>query len=600
MFNTPWRRYKFDSIPRWKRNIHVKMFIAGKVDDEDEFNPRLYCPTGWEPPRFMKNMCTERRLNIFRNELQRRVFVQRATPNMTFAQRRTLRALRRDQRLLVVQCDKNLGPAVIERVRYIRMAVSDHLSKNDTYGRLSREEALIRSNTIKSEFLEWFEKWEELLTKHEKNFFKQRYFSLPPHAAINTFYILMKVHKTPLSTRPVVSYSGSLLHGLGVWVDDKLQIAARSVNTYFKSSNVLKRHLEMMTFDDNTKLFTADAVAMYPSIPIEKGLEVVESYLTKYHKDDVPVEAVMDALKLLMRNNIFKFGDAHFIQRIGTAIGAPPAPPWATIYCAENENKLIEKYSNNLVFFKRFIDDVIAAWRSTGSDADRTAWNNFVADLNDPDLELRWIVEKPSMSVDFMDLTITLSQGRAFMSLYEKPNNLHLYIPPNSSHPPGLLTGMVYGMVHRITTLCSSPSDRERRIKDCFRHLRARGYSKDVLKPHFEGAMERARNYQPLTEEEIQAKKKDKNKLKDAVFFHTQFHPNNIPSRELQHLWHTHVVDPDPGYTMPLWDMWNYNNVRCRLRRMIVAYHRPPNLGNILSSRNIETATGPNVSSFLD
>ena len=69
---------------------------------------------------------------------------------------------------------------------------------------------------------------------------------------------------------------------------------------------------------------------------------------------------------------------------------------------------LMDKYAANLTFFKRFIDDVIAAWKSTGTQEDKEAWTNFVADLNNPDLELRWIVEKPTMSVDFMDLTLSL------------------------------------------------------------------------------------------------------------------------------------------------------------------------------------------------
>ena len=87
--------------------------------------------------------------------------------------------------------------------------------------------------------------------------------------------------------------------------------------------------------------------------------------------------------------------------------------------------------------------------------------------------------------------------------------------------------------------------------------------------------------------------------LKDALFFHMPYHPNNLPSNEIQYLWHKHVVDPNPPYTIPLWEMKNWKGKKCGLRRLIVAYHRPPNLGNILSSRKIRDTDGPNVSTFM-
>ena len=47
------------------------------------------------------------------------------------------------------------------------------------------------------------------------------------------------------------------------------------------------------------------------------------------------------------------------------------------------------------------------------------------------------------------------------LSLREREMNLYLYIPPHSAHPPGVLLGLVFGMVFRIhtTTLCSDPLD---------------------------------------------------------------------------------------------------------------------------------------------
>ena len=73
---------------------------------------------------------------------------------------------------------------------------------------------------------------------------------------------------------------------------------------------------------------------------------------------------------------------------------------------------------------------------------------------------LTWELKDPSDHVNFMDLTITIKKGEISTSLFEKPLNLHLYIPPHSAHPPGLLPGIVHSTLFCIFTLCSDHDDR--------------------------------------------------------------------------------------------------------------------------------------------
>jgi hypothetical protein len=80
----------------------------------------------------------------------------------------------------------------------------------------------------------------------------------------------------------------------------------------------------------------------------------------KHRKFDT--EAIIAALHLVFENNLFKLGDTFWKQILGTAMGTPPGPLWATIFFALKEMGLLPKWSTFLHFYKWFIDDVLGVW----------------------------------------------------------------------------------------------------------------------------------------------------------------------------------------------------------------------------------------------
>ena len=136
-------------------------------------------------------------------------------------------------------------------------------------------------------------------------------------------YLLMKVHKQPLKTRPVVSCSGSLLHPLGVWLDTTLQPIATSLPSFIASSYDLKEALnDLPPLPDGALLFTADAVSMYTNIDTFYACHAIRNFLqTQNQFKDHPLPAILGTIDLIMNNNIFQFGDCYFLQKTGTAMG---------------------------------------------------------------------------------------------------------------------------------------------------------------------------------------------------------------------------------------------------------------------------------------
>jgi hypothetical protein len=144
----------------------------------------------------------------------------------------------------------------------------------------------------------------------------------------------MKIHKSPKKTRPILSLKGSMIHGLGLWDNDKLQQYATRQKAYFKSSFDLKTELVTMDVPPGAQLFIADALSMYTSINTDRALQFVSQHILENVSQfsNVPAEALIEALEIIMTLNVFTFGNTTWIQDRGTAMGSPPpAPPWGEL-----------------------------------------------------------------------------------------------------------------------------------------------------------------------------------------------------------------------------------------------------------------------------
>ena len=186
-------------------------------------------------------------------------------------------------------------------------------------------------------------------------------------------------------------------------------------------------------------------------------------------------------------------------------------------------------------------------------------------------------------------MTITINKSNKIENtIFEKKMNLHLYITPHSAHPPGLLPGIVYSTLFRIFTHCSSKDDKANCMKVFLKQLIVCGYKGNEIRYLFHKAIKCARTFiGPATENETNH---------NIVILHLPFHPNDPASYRIQQAWRTHVSKPQ--WKMPLENMKNTKTKeKCNIKRMIIAYKCPMNLGNLLSHRDL--STGPPVSSYF-
>ena len=102
--------------------------------------------------------------------------------------------------------------------------------------------------------------------------------------------------------------------GLSKWANFWLQQIRTEVPTYLKDPGQLLALLkELGPLPHGARLFTADAILMYTNIDTAHRLQVIKVWLSEFYNelpDNFLVTAVNEAMKMVLTNNIFEFGDS--------------------------------------------------------------------------------------------------------------------------------------------------------------------------------------------------------------------------------------------------------------------------------------------------
>jgi hypothetical protein len=301
--------------------------------------------------------------------------------NLSQPQLKILNELRNNDNILIRATKKNLGPAILNKSTYIQQVFNEHLLTKD-YQHLSEEAAKLLINNTKEALKAIINNNLQILPQPERTFF-QRSFHL--HHRIPIFYGRPKVHKEPFQLRPVVSSIGSFLSIFSTWLDYKMKSLLPFVKTHLKNSTTVIQETKRLTLPKEAKLFSADATSMYTNIGTDISIASIEASIQDNIQNiphDFPTELFLKILELVMKNNVFTFGGSYWLQLLGIALGTPAACAYATIAYGQHENSVIlQKYGDNLLYFKYYIDDIFGIWLPPPTQKQAT-WESFKQDLS--------------------------------------------------------------------------------------------------------------------------------------------------------------------------------------------------------------------------
>ena len=164
----------------------------------------------------------------------------------------------------------------MDTISYTQQVLKEHLLTS-TYKQLTETEAKYKMDSIKATLKLLLKENQNLLSKSEWNYFQR---SLQQQNRLPIFYGLPKVHKTPVSLRPVVSRINSLLAIFSNWVDYKLKSLLPNLKSFVKDSAEIIRDLKTLSIPREALLFSADATSMYTNIDTTLGVKSIQQFLS--------------------------------------------------------------------------------------------------------------------------------------------------------------------------------------------------------------------------------------------------------------------------------------------------------------------------------
>ena len=215
-------------------------------------------------------------------------------------------------------------------------------------------------------------------------------------------------------------------------------------------------HLKSIQLAPDEAMMLYDVKALFTSVPIKPGLDVIEKLLKEDHgiqsRTSMSTQHMMDLLEFCLRSTYFTFRGKFYEQVEGAAIGSPISPIVANLYMENFETRALQSSPNPPLWWKRFVDDTFVILKKGHRE-------EFLTHLISVDKNIQFTSEEPGPegALPFLDMLIRPdNEGRLNTSVYRKPTHMDQYLHWDSLHPISSKYSVVGTLQHRAKTVCSN------------------------------------------------------------------------------------------------------------------------------------------------
>lgn len=480
-----------DTTPSDTQNAFRHPHVSPRIDDETQRNWETIEKTMKRGKWRRKSASIEDIVSTFHDKIRRAINQHRCHGNnLTRKERQLLRSIRGKGTLHLSQADKSMGPVVADMHLFVKECSKHLYDTKGTYkleskpGR-GREEILAEAIDELRTLVNFLNSLGDPFKQLGKGFLHYA-IEAARKDGMSLFYIIWKIHKPVLSSRPISPSIETITTAMSQWLHYIFVKPVMQHQFVLRDSRELLRRLASFNACDVSKhqiFVTADVTALYPSIELQDGLKALKWFMDNFTPwDDKKKSAVTRIAEYVLTHNFirceFLEGKPIFRQVIGTAMGISFSVCYAIIFMIWLESPIVLQAIQDSHIcsggYGRFIDDLFVFWQGP-----RSALLEFMKafDLRLPSIKLEWshgeTLHQPDTDVNnaptpFMDIEVGKKGGMWTSNLFSKKNCAFAYPLASTFQQPSIAKAWIKAEGLRIMAI-SGTEEMFRNNMDAFK-----------------------------------------------------------------------------------------------------------------------------------